>query len=77
MTQFQQIEYSCHLGVDYPNPIIPPVAFNSSGKPGSNRGESGDVVAYVAKRRQPNLNNRNRHQKYEMKGLKEGSYKFE
>lgn len=79
MTQFQQIEYNCHLGVDYPNPIIPPDAFNSAGKPGSNRVpvDGGGISAYVEKRRKPNLSNRNRHQKYEMGGLKEGGYKFE
>ena len=42
MTQFQQIEYNCHLGLDYPNPIIPPFAYNASGQPGSGRhGDSG------------------------------------
>lgn len=77
MTKFQQIEYNCHLGVDYPNPIIPPHAYNSAGKPGMNRGDNTAVRAYVEKRRQPNISNRNRHQKYEMGGLKEGQYKFD
>lgn len=76
MTQFQQIEFNCQLGVDYPNPIIPHTVFNSAGKPGQNRGDSSEVASYVENRRKPNLSNRNRHQKYEMGGLKEGSYKF-
>jgi deoxyribodipyrimidine photo-lyase len=76
MTQLQQIEFNCHIGVDYPKPIIPPMAYNSSGKPGTNRGDSGGVSAYVEKRRQPNMSNRNRHQKYEMGGLKESRYNF-
>ena len=90
MTQFQQIEYNCHLGLDYPNPIIPPFAYNASGQPGSGRqGDShrntnsngrqggGKRNNNKEKQRKPNNSNRNRHQKYEMTGLKEGQYNFD
>jgi hypothetical protein len=53
MTQFNQIQYKCHVGVDYPSPIIPPIAYNSSGIPGSNRIENG-VVAPKEKNRKHN-----------------------
>ena len=99
MTQFQQIEYNCHLGLDYPNPIIPPFAYNASGQPGSGRhGDSGgggsrngggkhnnnhhhhgssSSQSNREKQRKPNGSQRNRHQKYEMTGLKEGQYNYE
>lgn len=98
MTQFQQIEYNCHLGLDYPNPIIPPFAYNASGQPGSGRhGDSGggggrngggkhnnnhhhrggSSQSNHEKQRKPNGSQRNRHQKYEMTGLKEGQYNYE
>ena len=100
MTQFQQIEYNCHLGLDYPNPIIPPFAYNASGQPGSGRhGDSGggggsrngggkhnnnhhhhgssSSQCNREKQRKPNGSQRNRHQKYEMTGLKEGQYNYE
>ena len=79
MTQFQQIEYNCNLGLDYPNPIIPPFAFNSSGKPGggTNRNQNNSAAPPPReKQRKPNTSNRNRHQRYEMTGLKEGRYNF-
>jgi deoxyribodipyrimidine photo-lyase len=89
MTQFQQIEYNCHLGLDYPHPIIPPFAYNASGQPGSGRqGDGGGGGGSNGrsrggnsnnreKQRKPNSSNRNQHQKYEMTGLKEGRYQFE
>ena len=98
MTQFQQIEFNCNLGLDYPNPIIPPFAYNASGQPGSGRTESSHSgsgggkhnnnnaknngqyrgsQSNREKQRKPNNSNRNRHQKYEMTGLKEGNYNFE
>jgi deoxyribodipyrimidine photo-lyase len=63
MTQFQQTEFNVQLGVDYPHPIVPPSkpSHGSSGKPGE--------------RRRPNNNTKqNRHQKFEMKSVKTGSY---
>jgi deoxyribodipyrimidine photo-lyase len=92
MTQFQQIEYNCHLGLDYPNPIIPPMAYNASGQPGNgrsnhdghgrsqhrgNQNNSNNNNHHREKQRKPNSSNRNRHQKYEMTGLKEGKYQYE
>jgi deoxyribodipyrimidine photo-lyase len=65
MNQFQQMELNCKLGVDYPNPIVPP-----SG-PRLDRGKGGSKEG--GKQRKPN-NNRNRHQKHEMKSLKQGDF---
>lgn len=66
MTQFQQIEFNVRLGVDYPHPIVPPGADRGGGpqQPGKRQ----------QKQRRPNNSDRNPHQKYEMKGLKEGRY---
>jgi deoxyribodipyrimidine photo-lyase len=65
MTQFQQVEFNVRLGVDYPHPIVPP---------------SGERRAEASSRKQPerkpNNNARNRHQKYEMKGVKPGTYEI-
>lgn len=69
MTQFQQIEYHVRLGVDYPHPIVPPGGDRREGG-GGDRGDGGPP----GKPRRANGSNRNRHQKYEMKSLKEGSY---
>jgi deoxyribodipyrimidine photo-lyase len=66
MTHFQQLEFNVRLGVDYPNPIVPPSRPHNSG--------GGDRRKAEGNRGRPNNNNRNRHQKYEMKSLKEGSY---
>lgn len=63
MTQFDQMQYKCRLGVDYPNPIVPPPRPGN----GENRG-GGDGK----KARKPARNNR--HQKYEMKSLPNGGY---
>jgi hypothetical protein len=76
MTQFNQIEYNCRIGVDYPSPVKPPFAYSNSGKPGSNRVENGRGGSTNEKYRKPNRNSRNHHQKYEMTGLKEGRYNF-
>jgi deoxyribodipyrimidine photo-lyase len=65
MTQFQQMEYKCQLGVNYPNPIVPP--FTPQQSCNNNGGQKG-------KQRKPNISNRNRHQKYEMKSVKQGQF---
>ena len=72
MTQFQQMEFNVRLGVDYPNPIIPPFTPNNkqdrSSKGGNNRrGGSGKSD------RNPN---RGRGQRKDMKSLKEGSFRM-
>lgn len=61
MNQFQQTEYNVRLGVDYPGPIIRP-----------NGGESNDGRGRNDKQRKPNTSGRNRHQKHEMKSVKQG-----
>jgi deoxyribodipyrimidine photo-lyase len=63
MNQFQQIENNCRLGVDYPNPIV------SASKPRTDGGNG------RGKQKAPN-NGRNRHQKNEMKSLKQGDFKM-
>lgn len=75
MTQFQQIEFNVRLGVDYPHPIIPPSRPYTNGGGDAQREVTGGNKRVQGKTRRPNNNNRNRHQKYDMKSLKEGSYK--
>lgn len=65
MNQFQQMEFKCKLGVDYPNPVVPPSQPKyGGGNGGPKRGGK------------PKDNNRNRHQKNEMKSLKQGDFKM-
>merc|ERR1719215_2350503 len=64
MSQFQQIESNCRLGVDYPNPIVKPYSpnpKNSGRSKGDNSKPSGN-------------NNRGRGQRKDMKSMKKGSY---
>eukprot|EP00555_Chaetoceros_dichaeta_P007516 CAMPEP_0198274480 /NCGR_PEP_ID=MMETSP1447-20131203/60632_1 /TAXON_ID=420782 /ORGANISM="Chaetoceros dichaeta, Strain CCMP1751" /LENGTH=140 /DNA_ID=CAMNT_0043968675 /DNA_START=1 /DNA_END=423 /DNA_ORIENTATION=- len=74
MTQFQQAENNCNLGVDYPNPIIPP------SRPNPNKGEKGGSTNNRSKQRKPQRQKRNggnnAHQGYEMKSLKQGNFDF-
>jgi hypothetical protein len=76
MTQFQQMEYNCRLGVDYPNPITKPNSYqpgeSSYNGPASNNA-SGRRDG-KSKSRKPNNSRRNPHQKYEMKSVKQGSF---
>ena len=70
MTQFEQLEFGCKLGVDYPAPIIPPTQpkYNPNNKGGhNNRGGNN------GKQRKKNNSKHNRHQQYEMKSLKQGN----
>lgn len=71
MTQFQQTEFNVRLGVDYPNPIVPPSRPNNNNGAGRGSGKEGR-----GKQRRANNGNRNRHQKYEMKSLKQGGVSF-
>lgn len=64
MTQFQQAENNCVLGVDYPNPIIAP------SQPQKKGGKD-----QKPQRRKKGASN-NAHQAYEMKSLKKGNFKF-
>lgn len=70
MTQFQQMEYNVRLGVDYPNPIVPPSKPRYNNDGGTNKGKK------QGKQRRSNNSKQNRHQKYEMKSLKEGHYQI-
>lgn len=72
MTQFQQMEYGLKLGVDYPFPIVPP----SQPRSPDNGGKNGGRPSGKKSNRKPS-GNRNQHQKYEMKSLKQGEYKME
>lgn len=72
MNQFQQAEFNCRLGVDYPNPIAKPFTPNPKGgsrSKGDGRGKGG--------RGNGNQSNRNRGQRKEMKSLKQGSYQMD
>jgi deoxyribodipyrimidine photo-lyase len=69
MNQFQQMEYNCRLGVDYPNPIVKPFYPNAKEgdkSKGDNRRGGGKKIT--------NVNRSNRHQRKEMKSLNVGSY---
>ncbi|KAG7364804.1 DASH family cryptochrome [Nitzschia inconspicua] len=73
MTQFQQMEYNCRLGVDYPNPITKP--FYPDPKSGSkSKGDYNNRRGGEGKHNNSNKNNR--HQRKEMKSLKTGSYQI-
>lgn len=71
MNQFQQMEFNCKLGVDYPNPIIPPCYPNHTDRHDKSNGQTNN-----GKQRKPNNSNHNKHQKYEMKSLKQGGYEI-
>lgn len=74
MTQFQQAEHNCNLGVDYPNPIIAP------SRPNPNKGDKGGSKNNRSKQRKPQRQKRNgsnsAHQAHEMKSLKQGNFDF-
>jgi deoxyribodipyrimidine photo-lyase len=75
MNQFEQMQYNVRLGVDYPNPVVPPFQpkpYERGAGGDSNRGDG----ANRNKQRKPNKGSGNRHQKYEMKSLKEGRFEL-
>jgi len=79
MTQFQQMQYNVQLGVDYPNPVIPPFQPKpyDGAKKAAGRGPAGARSGGGGGRsRPPNRSGGNKHQKYEMKSLKEGRFDF-
>jgi deoxyribodipyrimidine photo-lyase len=75
MTQFQQTEFNVQLGVDYPNPIIPPSkqSHGNTTDQGA-RGNDGRSKNQGKQRRPNNNAKQNQHQKFEMKSVKKGSY---
>lgn len=72
MKQFEQMEYNCRLGVDYPNPIAKP--FYPNPKNGSR--SKGDDQKDRGRQNNGGGNKNNRHQRKEMKSLKKGSYEI-
>ena len=72
----QQKEYGCRLGVDYPNPIVPPTAPNPYARD-NNRGGKGRGKGGQKGKRGGNNPNRGRGQRQDMKSLKQGSYRFD
>ena len=71
MNQFQQAEYGCRLGVDYPNPIAKP--FYPNPKDGS-RSKGGNVRR--SNQRKQSNQNRGRGQRQDMKSLEQGNFRF-
>jgi deoxyribodipyrimidine photo-lyase len=72
MTQFQQVEYNCRLGVNYPNPISKPFYFDpkSGGRSkGDNRGRG--------KGGSNSNRNRGRGQRKDMKSLATGNIRMD
>eukprot|EP00542_Grammatophora_oceanica_P007273 CAMPEP_0194067466 /NCGR_PEP_ID=MMETSP0009_2-20130614/86572_1 /TAXON_ID=210454 /ORGANISM="Grammatophora oceanica, Strain CCMP 410" /LENGTH=571 /DNA_ID=CAMNT_0038720493 /DNA_START=90 /DNA_END=1805 /DNA_ORIENTATION=+ len=65
MNQFQQMEYGCKLGVDYPNPIVPPFYPKQQGGGGRKNGRG-------AGRNRGKNPNRGRGQRQDMKSLPKG-----
>uniref|UniRef100_A0A7S2MZZ4 Cryptochrome DASH n=1 Tax=Helicotheca tamesis TaxID=374047 RepID=A0A7S2MZZ4_9STRA len=85
MSKEQQIEYECVLGVDYPNPVVPPskptYRSNDGGGRGGGKGKGGrgqNKRGGGGGRGGGNKDNKNRikSQRKDMKSLKEGTYRF-
>jgi len=73
MNQFQQMEYNCNLGVDYPNPIIKPFYPNPKGgsrSKGDNRRNGG------GSNKSSHNKNRGKGQRKDMKSLKTGTWEI-
>jgi deoxyribodipyrimidine photo-lyase len=75
MIQFQQMEYGCQLGVDYPNPIVQPFCFDAK-QGGRSKGDQKGRGRREGKQQKDNRNN-GRGQRKDMKSLKQGSYQIE
>jgi deoxyribodipyrimidine photo-lyase len=80
MNDLHQIEYNVRLGVDYPNPIVPPSSGGTSSRATNNNDNDSNNNKYSSKstnrsnkqqqqgkQRKPNQNRINTGQKYEMK----------
>lgn len=74
MTQFQQMEYGVRLGVDYPNPVIPPFTPNDKNMQGGERNSKGGGNHRSGK--SDHNRNRGRGQRKDMKSLKEGTFRM-
>ena len=84
MNAFQQMEYNCKLGVDYPNPVVPPSHGMSprdddGGGINNRSGNSRTSRSQPPKGKQPKpyQSGKNRGQRYEMKSVKTGGYQLE
>jgi deoxyribodipyrimidine photo-lyase len=75
MTQFQQMQYNVQLGLDYPNPIVPPFQPKPYERRDSEARKDSSTTT-KGKQRKPNRGSGNKHQKYEMKSLKEGRFEL-
>ena len=73
MNQFQQVEYNCRLGVDYPMPIVKP----SSWSPADGDRSRSDGRGNRREGGPGNNKNRGQGQRKDMKSLKQGSYRVE
>jgi len=73
MSKEQQHQFSCRLGVDYPNPIVKPTA--PSPYSNSNNDKRGSKQN-KGKNKSGHNPNRGKGQRYDMKSLKTGDYNF-
>lgn len=75
LTQFQQIEFDVRLGVDYPNPIVPPFSpkYNDKGSRGGGRGGNNRNGGRGGGQ---NNSNRSRGQRQDMKSLPQGAIRM-
>eukprot|EP00557_Chaetoceros_sp_GSL56_P013601 CAMPEP_0176476916 /NCGR_PEP_ID=MMETSP0200_2-20121128/322_1 /TAXON_ID=947934 /ORGANISM="Chaetoceros sp., Strain GSL56" /LENGTH=609 /DNA_ID=CAMNT_0017872647 /DNA_START=21 /DNA_END=1850 /DNA_ORIENTATION=- len=79
LTKDQQKEYGVRLGVDYPNPLVPPTSDGSSGGSSGNGGYKNygkDGKSRSSGKKNDYNPNRGRGQRKDMKSLKQGSYQF-
>ena len=78
MSQFHQMEYNCRIGVDYPNPIIPPfVPRNGGGGNGGRNNNRGGGNGGKRNGGGKNNRNRGRGQRQDMKSLKQGAIRMD
>ena len=75
MTQFQQMESNCNLGVDYPNPIIKPFSPNPKNS-GRSKGDDNRRKGGNNKKSGGPNKNRGRGQRKDMKSLKTGTWEI-
>jgi len=71
MTQFQQAESDCRLGVDYPNPMIPPFVPKYDNKNGGGGRGGGNN-----NKRGGNNSRRGRGQRQDMKSVPQGNFRI-
>lgn len=79
MSQFQQMEHNCQLGVDYPNPIAKP--FYAGSKNGNNKQRQGNRGGNQKRKggngnKSSTNNRRGRGQRHDMKSLKTGAFEI-